>query len=131
MCVGRAFTLHVTSDVLHVSAAGATGQVAAFSASVAGVALPNATMPASLARDPALEISWTPDANATSMTLTLASYAQDGAAHGTITCHVSEAVGTVSVAPTLLARFDSGDRCWGYLVRSASTNVNVERGSVT
>lgn len=117
-------------DLLGVSAEGADGHVPAFAASLRGVDLPNAATPTRLARSAAVSFSWKPDPNATTMTLTLSSFA-NGTPHGTVVCAVADAAGGFSVDPSLLASFDAGDKCWGSLERSASKTVELAGGHVT
>ena len=56
--------------------------------------------------------------------------ALEGGSSGTGHCAVADSTGTLTVPPTLMAAFHSGDSCWGLLTRSSSVVTNVT-GSVT
>jgi hypothetical protein len=110
-------------DLVRVSVpAGPLG--AAFDAEAHALSLPDTKPPASIVHTSPLVLAWTPDPNATTMTVSL------GATSGTVTCAVPDSSGTITVAPDLMVAFQPGDTCLASLTRSATTVVNVTGGSV-
>jgi hypothetical protein len=118
-----------SGDELRVSATGEDGHLPAFQASIRGVALPDVPEQTSIKRSD-VSFSWTPDASADTVTLTLDAYAE-GTPHGKISCTVPDAAGKVTVDPTLTANYAVGDECWASLRRDASQVVELDGGHVT
>ncbi|MEO8878010.1 MAG: hypothetical protein ABI461_20630, partial [Polyangiaceae bacterium] len=123
-----------TGDVLAVSATGESGQIPAFSASVHAVSMPDIAPPSTILHASTQVFTWTPDANAATMTVTLAAYASStsgsGTSHGTVSCQVDDAAGALTIDPSVMQDFQAGDQCWTDLERASDQKVNVAGGHV-
>jgi hypothetical protein len=112
-------------DILRVSAPG--DQIGAFTVSVPALIPPVVQFPATLDATSDLTITWQPDPNADSMTITLL----DSAAQGIeVVCVVPDAQATVTVDASLFAAFKSGDRCQETADRETVRYAKTSKGVV-
>ena len=117
-------------DVLSITAAGAPGQVTAFSGAIHAVKMPDATLSSTIARGSALAFTWTPDSNASTMTVTLTA-AANNSAHGSVSCQVDDQSGALTIDSSLLQDFQAGDSCWTDVEREGDQHVELTGGHVT
>jgi hypothetical protein len=97
----------------------------AFTAQTQALASPKTTSPSSIARTQGVTISWTPDANADVMTVTLGA---TSASHGLVTCVSPDTSKSVTITPPVLAGFTSGDAIAGVITRTKSQQIDVSGG---
>jgi hypothetical protein len=116
-------------DPITASAVG-SAEVGAFRVTAPGLTLPSTASPTSIAAAKNLTLSWTPDRNAETMTVTLAPYCHS-VSHGTVSCTVPDSASTVTVDARLMQSFQVGDLCWGTLERATERNVELAGGHVT
>ncbi len=122
-------------DLLTVRVSG--GPLGSFSAQARDVAIPDTQAPASIEPSQGLTLAWTPDPNAQTMTVALYSSSAVSPVtdsyvnHGSVTCTIADSSRTVTIAPSVLAGFPSGDTCSGWLTRTSEETVAVSGGQVT
>jgi hypothetical protein len=115
-------------DVLQIAVAGGAG-VSAFTAQTHALASPTSSPASSLDRTQSFTVSWTPDANATTMTVTLSAATASSVSHGAVMCSVADASASVTITPSVLAAFASGDSVVGELTRTTSQEIAVGGGN--
>jgi len=110
-------------DLLSVSAAGA--QIGAFRVSALALIPPAVQAPSSFAATEDMVITWQPDPNADTMSVTI-----DDDVGGIVACSAPDAQGTVTMPGSLLAAFRSGDRCEGSAERATTSYAQTPTGRV-
>jgi hypothetical protein len=110
-------------DQLTVSAAGA--QIGAFTVSAPALIPPSVQAPSSFAAAEGVQVTWQPDPNADTMSITIDD--EDG---GIVACSAPDAQGALTMDASLFASFRPGDRCEGSANRETVRYAQTPTGRV-
>jgi hypothetical protein len=112
-------------DILTVSATG--GQISAFTVSAPALIPPIGQVPSSISLTHDFQITWQPDPNADIMNI----WISDGQSSGKgVNCTLPDANGSVTVASSLFAAFQSGEASTVSLGRIAQRDAQTSTGTV-